>query len=220
MENGNLMRKEEEALKIIQEVYAKSKIPFVLFTGGKDSLVTLHLVRRVMNPPVSALFLDTTLLFEEIYRFVEKIRRLWGLRLIKERSERTRASPERPGVNREECCRFLRIDLLGESIKKYSIDYLFVGLRGEEGNRADTRGFYSQGENCTWVCPLINFTEKEVWEYIAKYHLPYCSLYDKGYRDLECKPCTVVQKTVDESLQGLNDRESVIQKLKSLGYLQ
>jgi len=39
------------------------------------------------------------------------------------------------------------------------------------------------------VNPIIQFTEDDVWEFIRKYDLPYCSLYDEGYRRLGCVGC-------------------------------
>lgn len=81
-----------------------------------------------------------------------------------------------------------------EELKEYGgrDGVLITGVRWEESkSRAKRRLF----ERCTkhkdtlYLNPIIDWTEKEVWEYIRKYHLPYCSLYDEGWKRIGCIMC-------------------------------
>lgn len=52
----------------------------------------------------------------------------------------------------------------------------------------------------TLVNPIIEWTDEEVWEFIHKYNVPYCSLYDKGYKRLGCIGCPMGGKAEEEEL--------------------
>jgi len=205
------------AMEVVKNTFSKAKNPFVIFTGGKDSLTTLHLVRRVSTNPVNVLFIDTSAHFNEIYLFIEKMRRLWGFNLIKEKNEEA-LKGLKIAEDKTECCLQLKGIALKNSIEKYGIDYLFTGFRGEGEEACRNEEYIFPGEDCIRINPIVHFTEKEVWEYIKKNNLPYCSLYDKGYSTVDCMPCTIPTEGPDECSARLKDKELVINKLRSLGY--
>jgi phosphoadenosine phosphosulfate reductase len=90
--------------------------------------VTLHLVRELSKGLVSGLFIDTTVQFEEIYQFVEKMRKLWRFNLVREKNQEA-ISSIKIAEDKVECCYQLKTHVPRNSIKKYKIDYLFTGLR-------------------------------------------------------------------------------------------
>lgn len=212
-----LEKKISEAVEVIKETLSKAKNPFVAFTGGKDSLTTLHLVRSVCRIPVNVLFIDTSAHFDEIYLFVEKIRRLWGLNLKMEKNEEA-FKTVKIAEDKAECCSLLKAQPLKHSVRKYEIDYLFTGIRKDEQEARKNEQYTSPKEDHIRVNPIVYFTERDVWEYIKKYNLPYCSLYDKGYRSIDCSPCTKPAEGSDERSGRSADKELVMNKLRRLGY--
>lgn len=217
MVNSELLKKEEEAIKILKNVYSKAANPFIAFTGGKDSLATLYLVKRVANHPMSVLFIDTSAHFEEIYLFIGKMQKLWGFNLINERNEEALRTIKIAG-DKGECCGRLKVQVLKNAIKKYNIDYLFTGIRRDEDVARRNEDYISSKEDHIRVNPIVYFTEKDVWEYIKKYNLPYCSLYDKGYRSIDCAPCSKPAEGPAERSGRAQDKEAVMDKLRKLGY--
>lgn len=86
---GELEAKVGRAKAVIAEAIAKARNPFTTFTGGKDSLVLLHLLRTVGGGsiPVGVLHIDTTVKFPEIYAFIDKMSRMWGFSYVRIRNE-------------------------------------------------------------------------------------------------------------------------------------
>jgi phosphoadenosine phosphosulfate reductase len=207
----------EEAKKIINAALSMAKVPFVEFTGGKDSLVALHLVREMSRGSFSTIFIDTSAHFSEVYHFVEKMRKLWNLRLV---IEKTPEAMNRItiGEDKEKCCDQLKRKVLRDSIKKHGIDYLFTGLNMEDGVGKDPQDISSSKEEYWEVHPIVDFSESEVWEYIKKANLPYCSLYDKGYKHIDCIPCTETTGAKPRSPME-EDAQEIMKKLKQLGYV-
>lgn len=216
-EGANMLKtKEREALITISDTLIKAQNPFVAFTGGKDSLTTLHLVKRVSAKPVSVLFIDTGAHFDEIYSFVDKLRKLWGFNLKTEKNEEALEILE-IAKNKQLCCSLLKAKVLSDSIKKYAIDFLFTSIRRDEQETRANDDFITVKVDHIQVNPVVYFVQKEIWDYIHAYKLPYCSLYDRGYRSIDCKICTTPEET-EESAGRAKEREEVVAKLKELGY--
>ena len=65
-----------------------------------------------------------------------------------------------------------------------------TGVRAKESrNRAKRQVFEPQEKGKTYLQPIVDWTEAEVWEYIRKYNVPYCKLYDEGYKRIGCIMC-------------------------------
>lgn len=213
-----LDEKINKAIKVIKDTILKAENPFVAFTGGKDSLTALHLVRSVCTSPVNVLFIDTSAHFREIYLFVEKIRRLWGLNLKVEKNEEA-LKIIRIAEDKAECCLQLKVQALKHSIKKYDIDYLLTGIRRDEQEARRDEEYICPKEDHIRVNPIMYFTEKDVWEYMRGHNLPYCSLYDKGYRSIDCIHCTSpAAEGADERAGRTKEKEAIMEKLRNLGY--
>ncbi len=213
-----LEKKEAIALDIIDEGLSIAKNPFMVFTGRKDSLVLLHLIRRFQNGRITIpiLQIDTTVEFEDIYNYIEKMKKLWLFKLIRERNEEA-LQKLKIAENKEECCGRLKVEALKNIIGRKGIDYLFMDIRWDESEACTTETFILNKGTHTGIHPILLFTEKDVWDYIKKYNLPYCSLYDRGYKDIQCVPCTDSLKLKDE--QNEQKEEEIKKRLKALGYM-
>jgi 3'-phosphoadenosine 5'-phosphosulfate sulfotransferase (PAPS reductase)/FAD synthetase len=154
-----LEEKENKSRQIVMDALKDVKNPFVIFDGSLRSLVLLHLTRQI-----SVLCIDRNIESEKINQYIEKMRKLWKLRLIRENIG------------------------LEEIIKKYDIDKLFSY---DEINIELSKIIY----------PIHHFDDNDVWNYIKKYNLPYCSIYDK-------------QDIVDPEKE-----EEIKKRLGQLGYL-
>ena len=194
--------KEEMAIAAIREGLSRAKNPFVVFTGDKDSLVVLHIVKQIAKASAPVLHIDTTANFHEIYLYIEKMRKLWGFRLFREKNDEALKTIE-IAKDGTQCCEVLKAQALRMAIEKHDVDYLFVAVGPDK----------EEIGSCICVNPIVSFTEEDIWNHIKHYNVPYCSLYDRGYRDISCVPCTAPR--VKESESG-EDEEEIIEKLRAL----
>lgn len=219
----NLALKEERSIEVIREAYRRfGPACGVAFTGGKDSTVLLHLVRRAFDGrvPFKVIHIDTTVKFPEIYAFRDRLRREWHLDLEVFRNEEALKWIQ-IAQNREECCHQLKTEPLKDAIRTLGLKALLTGVRRDEQAARAGEGYFSerQDPSHTRVHPLLHFTEQDIWAYIRKYNMPYCSLYDQGYRSLGCKPCTKPAVTSGAERAGrAQDKEQVMSRLRELGY--
>lgn len=213
VEESSLEEKEEYSLSIIKESFKDSKNPFISFSGGKKSLVLLHLARR-HSSQLNVLHINTALEFDSLLSFVEKMRRLWRFNLIRAHGECTGI---KAAESVEECCDRLLIRPLNEVISGHKIDRLFLGtINSSDGARAFNNSL-SKIDCPLIVQPISQFTERDVWRYIKKHNLLYCSLYEQGYSNLDCMPCT--KRPIKENVRNNEDEMLIKERLKKLGYL-
>ena len=197
---------ESEAIFILREVVAQFDNPCVLFSGGKDSAVILHLLRKALAPGrmfVPIVHIDTGHNFPEAIQYRDDMVKLVGGTLIVGSVEDT----IKEGKAKEETGYYASrnktqsITLL-DTIEKYKFDCAIGGARrDEEKSRAKERVFSHRNEFGQWdpknqrpelwqeyngkkdfgehfrVFPLSNWTELDVWEYIEKEQVPLPSIY-------------------------------------------
>ena len=93
------------------------------------------------------------------------------------------------------------------------------GIRLDEHEARSKEKFFSKRKDHLKVHPILLFTEKDIWEYIHAFKVPYVNLYDKGYRSLGEKNFTkkaVVGK--GERSGRENSKEQTMEKLRNMGY--
>jgi len=195
---------EAESIHIFREVAAEMQRPCLLFSGGKDSIVMLHLARKAFAPariPFPVMHVDTGLNFPEILayrdRWIEKL----GLKLVvasvPDAIERGLVREEPNGSRNR-----IQTPVLLEAAEQHRFDALFGGARrDEEKARAKERVFSFRDEFGQWdpknqrpeiwnlyngrvhegqsirVFPLSNWTELDVWTYIASEGIEIPELY-------------------------------------------
>ena len=207
--------REENAFSAIRDALSKANRPFVVFTGDMVSLVLLHMVRSIAGNSVPVLHIDTTAYFREVYLYIEKMQRLWGFHLFRERNEEALLSINM-GKDRDRCCRSLKADTIRRAIEKYQMDCLFTGAANDEWGPGTSRLLLSSVNGCLCLNPVAYLSYTDLWDYVTYHNLPYCSLYNRGYRKIDCLPCTGTP--VDQSKQKQDEKE-IAETLKTLGYM-
>ena len=198
--NNALHQKIAESENVLRKAYEKYGDRMAIFwTGGKDSTVLLHVIREVFgkknNFPI--LYLDTQLEFEEVYEFIEDIKKKWKLNLITEKTTgkmMKKYNLLKTKKERVELASIFKIILLKEAVKKYKLPALVIGIRWDEHPERISEKYLSPRADHVRVHPLLHFTEDDIWNYIKQFKIPYNSLYSRGYRSLGEKEFTKPSK--------------------------
>jgi sulfate adenylyltransferase subunit 2 len=195
---------ESEAIHIMREVAAEFERPVLLFSGGKDSITALRLAEKAFWPariPFPALHVDTGHNFPEVLEFRDQRVRELGVQLlvasVQDAIDRGMVREEPNGSRNR-----IQTPVLLEAVEKYRFTALFGGARrDEEKARAKERVFSFRDEFGQWdpknqrpelwslyngrihlgesirVFPLSNWTELDVWQYIARERIAVPSIY-------------------------------------------
>ncbi len=202
----HLQALEAEAIHIMREVAAELERPVLLFSGGKDSIVLLRLAEKAFRParfPFALMHVDTGDNFPEVIDYRDRRVAELGERLIvasvQESIDRGRVIEDHgPRASRNR----LQITTLLDAIAEHRFDAAFGGARrDEERARAKERVFSFRDDFGQWdpksqrpelwnlyngrirpgehvrVFPISNWTELDVWEYIAQEGLEVPSIY-------------------------------------------
>ena len=195
---------ESEAIHVMREVAGEFERPVLLFSGGKDSIVMLHLARKAFWPapvPFTLMHVDTGHNFPEVIAYRDDVVARYGLRLVvasvQDAIDDGRVV-ERPDGSRNP----LQTVPLLDGITANRFDAVFGGgRRDEEKARAKERMFSLRDEFGQWdprrqrpelwdlyngrhkpgehvrVFPLSNWTELDVWRYIEREEIDLPSIY-------------------------------------------
>jgi sulfate adenylyltransferase subunit 2 len=214
---------EAESIFVMREVAAEFERPVLLFSGGKDSIVMLRVAEKAFAPariPFPVMHVDTGHNFPEVLAFRDARVAELGLQLV------VASVPEalQAGLVREPADGVrnrIQTPVLLAAVEKYRFDALFGGARrDEEKARAKERVFSFRDDFGQWdpknqrpelwslyngrhhpgesirVFPLSNWTELDVWHYIARERLALPAIYYAHDRE-------VIER--DGMLYGTND---------------
>lgn len=219
-----LEEKEEKSLEVLREALERFNGEIATtFTGGKDSLVVLHMLKRLGDGQVQVpvLNLDTTVKFKEVIEFRDRIARDWGLNLIITTNTEG-LKTIRVAEDQGKCCQVLKTDAINMAVDEHGWKALVTGVRWDEQEARIGEEYFSVRPEHTRVQPILHFSELDIWAYIEKYDLPYCSLYDQGYRSLGCEPCThpsTRPRGDGPEREGRSqEKEEIMGQLRDLGY--
>src|SRR4051794_2979578 len=210
-ELSSLQALEAESIHIFREVAAEFERPVLLFSGGKDSVVMLHLAQRAFWPapiPFPVMHVDTGHNFQEVLEFRDRTVEEMGLRLVVASVEESIAKGrvrERPDGLRNP----LQTVTLLDGIQQGGFDAVFGGARrDEEKARAKERVYSFRDEFGQWdpknqrpelwslyngrhhkgehirIFPLSNWTELDIWGYLAARNADLPSIYFAHEREV------------------------------------
>jgi sulfate adenylyltransferase subunit 2 len=202
----HLERLESESIHIMREVIAETDKPVMLYSIGKDSSVMLHLAMKAFypsKPPFPLMHVDTTWKFRDMYAFRDATAARLGVDLIVHQNPEALAMKINPFVHGSA----LHTDIwktqgLKQALDKYEFDAAFGGgRRDEEKSRAKERIISFRPAQHRWdpksqrpelwqlyntrknkgeslrIFPISNWTERDVWQYIAQEQIPIVPLY-------------------------------------------
>jgi phosphoadenosine phosphosulfate reductase len=221
--NNNLDWKIKESKKVISAAVKKWWPDIgIAFTGRKDSSVVMHLILTSVNKKVPAMFIDHGLHFDESYKHIKKLAKLWNLKVdyVANESLLKKLKNEENMKRKREIVRMLKIKTIEETIRKNKWKALISAIRWDEQPARAGEVYFSKRQNHFRVHPILHFTEKDIWDYIRKFKIPYNPLYDQGYRSIGEKLFTkpVGGKNASERAGREKGKEEIMGRLRSLGY--
>jgi phosphoadenosine phosphosulfate reductase len=242
----------------------------ITWTGGKDSGLTLWIIRQVCLekgvPLPKTMIIGEGDEFEEIEQFVERIKMEWNVPLefcrnedvlkaanytlnafvkVEELNERNRAELKRIGFDEEEFPfeaesyagnHLMKTVVLNQFLERNGIKGIFQGLRWDEHPARFNDEYFENKEGGdlvpehTRIRPILHFTEKDLWDTYAAFKIPYCVLYERGYRSLGAKTTSLISvegvpaweqdlENTEERAGRRQDKEKAMERMRKLGYM-
>ena len=241
----------------------------VTWTGGKDSTLSLWIIRQVCQekqcPLPKTMIIGEGDEFEEIEEFVERIKNEWGVPLevcrndevlkaanhtlnapvkVSDLGERNREELKRIGFDGDEFPfeaesyvgnHLMKTVVFNQFLERHHIKGIFQALRWDEHPARFHDAYFEHIEAAhlvpehTRIRPILQFTEKDLWDTYAAFTIPYCTLYEEGYRSLGAKTTTVKASDIPAWNQDLEnteerggrrqDKEKAMERMRKLGYM-
>lgn len=204
---------ESESIFVMREVFAQFNNPAILFSGGKDSIVLVHLAMKAFSPakiPFPLVHIDTGHNFPETMKFRDELVNKLGVNLIVgsvQKSIDEGRVKEETGLNASRNA--LQTVTLLDTIEEYQFDACMGGARrDEEKARAKERFFSHRDDFGQWdpknqrpelwnlfngrkkmgehfrVFPISNWTEMDIWNYIMEENIQLPSVYFAEEREV------------------------------------
>ena len=248
----------------------KSEELGITWTGGKDSGLTLWIIRQVCQekgiPLPKTMIIGEGDEFKEIEAFVEQIKKEWNVPLevcrnedvlkaanyslnatvkVKDLNERNRSELQRIGFDDDEFPfeaesyagnHLMKTVVFNQFLERNKIKGIFQGLRWDEHPARFNDEYFEHKEAShlvpehTRIRPILHFTEKDLWDTYAAFSIPYCELYERGYRSLGAKTTSLISvegvpawkqdlENTEERAGRRQDKEQAMAKMRQLGYM-
>lgn len=229
---------EAEAIYIIREVAAESEKPVMMYSIGKDSSVMLHLALKAFypeKPPFPFLHVDTTWKFKDMITFRDNVAEKYGLEMLVYTNQEGVDKGINPFDHGSAYTDIMKTQALKQALNKYGFTAAFGGgRRDEEKSRAKERIFSFRNAEHAWdpknqrpemwklyntkifkgesirVFPLSNWTEKDIWQYIAREKIDIVPLYFAKERPVVYRDGNII--LVDDDRMKLLPGEEVQMK--------
>lgn len=196
--NANWQKKNPvEFLRYFMDQFS-DRIALATSLGAEDQVITDMMAG--ISKEAKIFTLDTGRLFPETYNLIDKTNKHYDIKIdvYFPQSEKVEAMVKEKGVNlfydnvdnRKLCCGIRKVEPLQRAFK--GLDVWVCGLRKDQ----TISRFFS--ELVEWdkvnglikINPLIDWTEKDVWNYIRKKNVPFSPLHERGFASIGCQPCT------------------------------
>lgn len=229
---------EAEAIYIMREVAAECEKPVMLYSIGKDSSVMLHLALKAFypeKPPFPFMHIDTTWKFKEMIDFRDRMAKEKGIEMLVYTNEEGVAQGINPFDHGSAYTDIMKTQALKQALDKYGFTAAFGGgRRDEEKSRAKERIFSFRNEAHAWdpknqrpemwkqyntqihkgesmrVFPISNWTEKDIWQYIAREKIEIVPLYFAKERPVVYRDGNIIM--VDDDRMRILPGEEVLHK--------
>jgi sulfate adenylyltransferase subunit 2 len=241
-----LRQLEAESIHIIREVAAEFERPVILYSVGKDSSVLVHLARKAFAPgriPFPLLHVDTTLKFSEMYAFRDEFCRDIGADLRVYQPTDALATGANPwDLGTVKCCSLLKTQALLNAVREGGFDAALGGARrDEEKSRAKERVFSFRDAQGQWdprrqrpevwaiyngrvnrgesmrVFPMSNWTELDVWQYIALEDIPVVPMYFAAQRSMVVRDGHLIPHVPGMRLGPGEQPQTILCRFRTLG---
>ena len=229
---------EAEAIYIFREVVAECEKPVMLYSVGKDSSVMLHLALKAFypeKPPFPFLHIDTTWKFKEMIAFRDLKAKELGIEMLIYTNKEGLAQNINPFDSGSAYTDIMKTYALKSYLKHYGFTVAFGGgRRDEEKSRAKERILSFRNKEQAWdpknqrpelwklfntslfkdesirAFPLSNWTEKDIWQYIAREKIDIVKLYYAQERPVIFRDGNII--LVDDDRIKLRENEKIEMK--------
>jgi len=242
----------------------------ITWTGGKDSTLTLWVIRQVCEEDKielpKVMTIDEYDTFDEIHDFINKYTEEWGLDIewcrnddlvkaaggklgakvmVKDLNERNQAELKRIDFEQEAFPfeaesyvgnHLMKTVMFNTYIERHHVEAIFQGLRRDEQAARVKDDYFEKKEAAHLIPehmrikPILHFTERLLWDTYQVYKIPYCVLYEQGYRSLGAKTTSAIGKpgipaweqdleNTEERGGRRQDKEQMMERLRQLGYM-
>ena len=262
----------EKSKEVIREAFKKFRVDdlTITWTGGKDSTLTLWLIRQVCQEDgirlPKVMTIDEYDTFEEIHDFINKYAKEWNLNLewclnddlVKAAGGKLNATVKVKALNERNQAELKRINFTEDSfpfeaesytgnhlmktvmfntyIERHNVKAIFQGLRRDEQTARVEDDYFEKKEAAHLIPehmrikPILHFNERLVWDTYQVYKIPYCVLYEQGYRSLGAKTTSAIAEPgvpaweqdlehTTERAGRRQDKEQMMGRLRQLGYM-
>jgi phosphoadenosine phosphosulfate reductase len=174
----------------------------ISFSGAED-VVLLHMASE-SGLPFSVFSLDTGRLHAETYRFIDAVRRRYGIEIHLMTPDAAQLEPfvRHKGLfsfyedGHDECCGIRKVDPLRRKLA--TLAAWATGQRRDQSPATRSSiavverdaAFSGAGEVLVKLNPLAAWTSAQVWQYIREHGVPFNSLHERGFVSIGCEPCT------------------------------
>ncbi|MBP3951190.1 phosphoadenylyl-sulfate reductase [Bacillus suaedae] len=196
-EHYNKLLERKDTLEVLKWAYATFEDKLVYSCSfGAEGMVLIDLISKVKKD-ATIVFLDTDFHFKETYELIDKVKARYPTLNIE--IAKPEITPEEQAEKYgdklwekqpDACCGVRKLVPLQRELDKY--DAWISGLRREQSpTRANTQFVNKDNRfKSIKICPLIHWTEEEIWMYIRLHKLDYNELHDKNYPSIGCEYCT------------------------------
>lgn len=206
--NENVLRNKDslDVLKWAFQTFEEDIVYACSF--GAEGMVLIDLISKVKKD-AKIIFLDTDFHFKETYELINEVKGRYPslqIELLKPdltpQQQEDEYGKELWKTDADLCCNIRKMIPLERALSRHKA--WISGLRREQSPTRKNTQFVNQDNRfqSIKICPLIHWTEEEVWMYIKLYKLPYNKLHDQNYPSIGCEHCTLPVKEGEDPRSG------------------